>query len=981
MEFSDVFISYRRKDIDFAKKLDKALKATGREVWVDWEDIPPGVEGFGDEIQKGIAGTNALIAVLSPGYIESEYCIMELRHALKLKKRIIPVVCQKFDPHPAPEGIGHINWIYFTPHAGQENPFGEAFQKVVDALEADYEYSSSHTHELLRAMDWEKNQRNNGYLLKGAELEKAERWQVNATGKSPAPTELQAEHIFASRKNQQQQQRTITLTIGFLLILAIAAAGFAGYQANMARIAAELAQSNALASAALQPGNEKIGIALALEATRGKNASPEAYKALAQLAYPAGGIRYHHHPLPDENYTNIFYPAFSPDGQYAVLNNRLYDLTSDTLVREFKNTPGYVLVGAFLPDGKRVILAGDDKSVQDPNAQPVLMGLYDVATGELILKYDTGIGIQDIQLSGDSKTLIGYQPDGKAAWWDVESGKKLREFALENTPLPVSFSPDLRWLAEFQQIGDPATNQTEQLVILDSQTLTAQVTIPFDTLSDPRDVQLRFNPNSSEIAISRNDGVELYNTTTGVLSAKLTDQASCCFKSIRYRQDGMGLVAATRDHQVILWRSAPWGWNAFKPTNLYTEGVLFAEFVADDQRIVSMEDSGQVLEWDIQPGNLDIHVKNERASEWVSEGAISPDGQSLLLVIEDEKKTDLVTRDANTLGEKSRISLLEKQTPYDMPGGFAYYLKNGIERGLISYVIQTETASTVYVRALSDGHILREWPGIADAEFLPDGENMLVHYWDDKDLNHIEIRNISTGQIISNLTPVALSGWIQYSLSPDGTWLAIFTEEYDEEGNKLSESNSIVDTANGNTLLLLPNNLNLGMIMPDENHLFTTDEIVLANATQLSVWNLDSGEKKREFPITRASMGIYQSAPDGRFLFTSAPSMSGGGGTLTFPSGISRDFAVFMIGNLKQWDFQTGELVWEFPLTADTISFSADGSHMLTTSLGEGANIWRMDSNEQLVVWACQNRYVAKFSQAQRDHFGITDETSPCPNP
>ena len=131
MNRSDVFLSYRRKDVEFVKQLDQALKATQREVWVDWEDIPPGVEGFNDEIQRGIEGADAFIAVLSPNYLESEYCLMELREGLRLKKRIIPIVLQKFEPAPPPDGIGHINWVYFTHHAGQENSFEQSFPKIV----------------------------------------------------------------------------------------------------------------------------------------------------------------------------------------------------------------------------------------------------------------------------------------------------------------------------------------------------------------------------------------------------------------------------------------------------------------------------------------------------------------------------------------------------------------------------------------------------------------------------------------------------------------------------------------------------------------------------------------------------------------------------------------------------------------------------------------------------------------------------------
>jgi hypothetical protein len=38
---ADVFISYARRDRDFAGRLADALKERGHQVWIDWEDIPP----------------------------------------------------------------------------------------------------------------------------------------------------------------------------------------------------------------------------------------------------------------------------------------------------------------------------------------------------------------------------------------------------------------------------------------------------------------------------------------------------------------------------------------------------------------------------------------------------------------------------------------------------------------------------------------------------------------------------------------------------------------------------------------------------------------------------------------------------------------------------------------------------------------------------------------------------------------------------
>ena len=200
---NEIFVSYRRADVEFTKRICEGLEQAEFTVWIDWDDIPPGLEGFTDEIRRGIEGANAFICILSPSYLESEYCLMELREAVRLRKRVIPIVLKKFEPMPTPEGIESINWVYFTPHAGQQNTFEDSFPKVIQAILADYEYAREHTKLLQRALDWQKNDFGKGYLLKETELEKAEIWQAGAAGKNPAPTELQGKFILASRKDIQ----------------------------------------------------------------------------------------------------------------------------------------------------------------------------------------------------------------------------------------------------------------------------------------------------------------------------------------------------------------------------------------------------------------------------------------------------------------------------------------------------------------------------------------------------------------------------------------------------------------------------------------------------------------------------------------------------------------------------------------------------------------------------------------------------------
>ncbi len=221
-EFSDVFVSYRRLDVEFVKRLVEDLQKEGKEVWVDWEDIPPGVVGFADEIKRGLEGADTFIAVLSPDYLESSYCVdLELAYAVELNKKIIPVVLHKFDDHEIPSSIGHINWIYFTPHAGQQNTYEEAFPKILEVMHTDLEHVKQHKRFLLRAIEWDGGNRHQSFLLNGEEIEIAQAWLRQAAGKEPIPTDLHQAYISASVNFRKRQQRLLFSGISTALVVSI----------------------------------------------------------------------------------------------------------------------------------------------------------------------------------------------------------------------------------------------------------------------------------------------------------------------------------------------------------------------------------------------------------------------------------------------------------------------------------------------------------------------------------------------------------------------------------------------------------------------------------------------------------------------------------------------------------------------------------------------------------------------------------------
>ena len=98
---ANIFVSYSRVDVGFVRDLHEFLTVEGREVWVDWEDIPPASDWERD-IYESIDGAESFVFVASPASLASEYCGRELRHAGERGKRIVPLAIDGAAPDEAP---------------------------------------------------------------------------------------------------------------------------------------------------------------------------------------------------------------------------------------------------------------------------------------------------------------------------------------------------------------------------------------------------------------------------------------------------------------------------------------------------------------------------------------------------------------------------------------------------------------------------------------------------------------------------------------------------------------------------------------------------------------------------------------------------------------------------------------------------------------------------------------------------------------
>ncbi|KAI9121501.1 hypothetical protein K1719_008534 [Acacia pycnantha] len=88
----DVFINHRTVDTrrSVVRLLYNHLTQQGCNPFLDAENLRPG-DRLLDTIDKSIRGCNVGVAVFSPRYCDSYYCLHELSLIMESKKRIVPI--------------------------------------------------------------------------------------------------------------------------------------------------------------------------------------------------------------------------------------------------------------------------------------------------------------------------------------------------------------------------------------------------------------------------------------------------------------------------------------------------------------------------------------------------------------------------------------------------------------------------------------------------------------------------------------------------------------------------------------------------------------------------------------------------------------------------------------------------------------------------------------------------------------------------
>src|SRR5580704_4901259 len=107
-----VFISYSRRDLEFADRIDAALKERGFDTLIDRSEIYA-LEDWWKRIEALIAQADAIVFILTPDAVASDVCQSEVRFAASLNKRLAPIVYRRVEDRAVPAELVRLNFIFF----------------------------------------------------------------------------------------------------------------------------------------------------------------------------------------------------------------------------------------------------------------------------------------------------------------------------------------------------------------------------------------------------------------------------------------------------------------------------------------------------------------------------------------------------------------------------------------------------------------------------------------------------------------------------------------------------------------------------------------------------------------------------------------------------------------------------------------------------------------------------------------------------
>ncbi len=651
---TDLFISYSRRDLEFVQRLYNELKSRDRDIWIDLEDIPPTAAWLA-EIYAGIENANAFVFVISPDSAVSEVCRLEIEYAVKHSKKLVPILHREVEERARlHSSLASHNWLFFR----ENDDFERAFRLLNEALDTDLDHVRAHTRLLVRALEWDNRQRDNSFILRGTDLVEAETWLAASMDKTPEPTQLHTQYIFASRQAETARQRVLLIAVTSALIIAVALAVIAFIQwreADAARQQASSAQGTAVA--ALISVNDTRATAQAQEDTFRATIRALGQEARAEVA----ALDAEDAPVPAPPTTQIAQALptqtaviYSPDEDNDITPGGLDMSTSlpdtgggidpgaallvsvadyqlaDTDAEHIQAQNALVGLVQINPNAARRMLTGHNGPVQSVAYNPAGSLLASGGDDNTVIVWDSiswarvglpfyghNASVTDVAWSPDGTIIASSSRDGTVILWDVAAGSAVRQLSDRSTNwvLSLAYSPE----------GTTLLSSGSDPVVKAWDTRTGQITRTYEGLSGTT-YAVAYSPDGRRVAAGDSYGlVIVWDAASGAEISRLAAHQGAVF-TLAYSPDGRTLASGGADSLALLWDATS---GELLHTLTGAANVILSVAYSPDSAILAVGTAENVVRlYDVASGQL-IGDAYRGYGDWVYSVAYHPAGQYL----------------------------------------------------------------------------------------------------------------------------------------------------------------------------------------------------------------------------------------------------------------------------------------------------------------------------------------------------------------
>ncbi len=875
-----VFISYSRKDKAFVKQLNDALDQAGVRAWVDWEGIQVASDWMAT-ITGAIQGTDAFLFVISPDSLNSKVCADELCLGLQLNKKLIPILYREPEKGATMhEKLAATNWVYLR----QEDSFEEMLPRLIESINTDLGWVHQHTQLLGQAMEWEKKNKDGSFLLNGVELEDAERWMIEASGKENRQVlPLQAEYISASRKAADRRQRLVLSGVSFALVLSIVLSVFAWLARNDAKASQAVAltseanaiqrQFEAATAQAIAEENERIAKEKKKEAEDKTNlANAERSAAQSQTYQTRAGELSTSTLLAIESYQRV--NSFQAENLIRVNASRLAlpvrQMSQGGLIRKIEWTPDY-----------KYFVTGNSRNPADPDSVGEAC-VWRANDGEKLYCVQHENDVSDAVFTRDGKYLITASADQSVRFWAAETGEPVKRFDFAGAVSDLDVSDSVL-----------AIGRTDGFLTI----------YYLNSALKPEDHELasgvyavEFSPNGIFLAIALTNGNVKFWQANNHFFYNGAKHPRSNYEALAFSPDSNWLVSGGGDSNARLTRRD--GTVQYSvPHEDWVEDVAFGP---DPSWYVTASDDKKVRILDTATGKERLRMSH---ADFVQKVTVSPDGQWIASTGYD--------RAVRIWDAATGSQMLE--FPLEAHGTAISFNQDGAR------VVATDEAGNLSiwdVSSLASRLSYIAFPEyVHEARLTPSGEYLVVNT-DDYNIWRIpaqaisQIKDGTKGEVIFTAKSLTYG----MAISPDSRWVAAV--EYDSE-NAQNNRGALVSLDGQTQFPLHHGGRVTGIAFDKDSQLVATT----GHNGLISFWDVTSG-KRQPFDLDNAE--AVQS-----LAFSPVDSLIAAG----------------LHNRTTVWNVATRQPVDELIQIGDIISlaFSPDGKWLATGSSENTVVLWKVE--------------------------------------